>query len=247
MELKGKTALITGSTGRLGVAITKALACAGCDCICHYYRNKPQADELVAQIKAMGNNAIAIQANLATPKEIELLFEARAEFGITQVLINSAAVFSRSALQQITFEDAQKVMNLNLIAAILTSKAFAEQLDKNFPSSESIVGKIINIADIGAIRPWAQYVLYCSSKAGLIGATKALAKELAPRVCVNSISPGIVTWPDGSEDVEKKKQLSLIPMDRFGQPDEITRAIIFLLENDYIIGQNINIDGGRVI
>ncbi|HDZ68798.1 MAG TPA: SDR family oxidoreductase [Phycisphaerales bacterium] len=247
MELKGTTAVITGSSGRLGCDIAKALAAVGCNCVCHYNRSKQKADELIEQVQEMGVKALAVEADLTKPEEIETLFEKVVEFGVPQVLINSAAVFSRQSLAEVTFQEAQKVLNLNLIAAILASQSFAKIINDKFGNAETVVGKIINISDVGGIRPWAEYVLYCSSKAGLNGATKALAKELAPGVCVNSVAVGVVNWPNDFDESEKKRQLSFIPVGRIAKPNEITDAIIFLLENDYITGQVLSVDGGRCI
>ncbi|MHC4888989.1 MAG: SDR family NAD(P)-dependent oxidoreductase [Planctomycetota bacterium] len=247
MELKGTTAIITGSSGRLGSAIARALATAGCNCICHYNSNRQKAKELVGRVQETGEKAVAVKADLTKSDEIENLFEKALEFGEPRILINSAAVFSRQPLADVTFEESQKVLNLNLIAPILTSRAFAKFVDEKYGKAESVVGKIINIADVGGIRPWAGSVLYCSSKAGLIGATKALAKELAPRVCVNSIAPGVVTWPGDFDESEKKRQLSFIPVRRIPELNEITGAMVFLLKNDYVTGQVLNVDGGRCI
>lgn len=247
MELKGTTAIITGSSGRLGGAIAKALAAAGCNCVCHYNSNKEKAEELVEQIKKLGAKTLAVEADLIEPEQIEGLFEKASELGTPQVLINSAAIFSRQPLAEVTFEEAQKVLDLNLIAPILTSRAFAKVVNAKFSEAGSAIAKIINITDVGGIRPWAGSVLYCSSKAGLIGATRALAKELAPRVCVNSIAPGVVTWPSDFDESEKKRQLSFIPVRRIAELSEINEAIVFLLKNDYITGQVLNVDGGRCI
>jgi len=247
MKLKGTTAVVTGSSGRLGGAITRALAEVGCNCICHYNRNKQKAEDLAEQIQALGVKAAAVGADLTEPEKIEKLFERAAELGTPQILINSAAVFSKQPLADVTFEEAQKIFNLNLTAPILTSRTFAKMVNSTFPEAGSVVGKIVNISDVGGIRPWAKYVLYCSSKAGLIGATKALAKELAPRVCVNSIAPGVVTWPGDFDQSQKQRQLSFIPMKRIAEISEVTEAIIFLLKNDYITGQVLNVDGGRCI
>ena len=247
MELKGTTAIITGSSGRLGGAIGKALATAGCNCVCHYNSNKQKAKELVEQIKKLGVKALVVEADLVEPERIEGLFEKASELGTPQVLINSAAIFSRQPLQEVGFGEAQRVLNLNLIAPILTSRAFAKFVNAKFAEAGSAIAKIINIADVGGIRPWAGSVLYCSSKAGLIGATRALAKELAPAICVNSIAPGVVTWPSDFDESEKKRQLSFIPMRRIAEPGDITEAVIFLLKNDYITGQVLCVDGGRCI
>ena len=247
MDLKGKTAIITGASGRLGGAIARALAQVGCNCICHYNQNRQRAEELVEQIQETGVKASAIEADLAKPDRIKGFFDKAEQFGVPQILINSAAVFSRQPLEEVTFEEAQRVLNLNLTVSILTSQAFARMTKDKFDKAKTVVGKIINIADVGGIRPWAGYVLYCSSKSGLIGATKALAKELAPAVCVNAVAPGVVTWPSDFDESERQRQLSFIPAGRIAEPDEVTKAIIFLLENDYITGQVLNVDGGRCI
>lgn len=247
MELKQATAIITGSSGRLGSAIAKALAEVGCNCVCHYNSNKEKADALVEQIQAVGAGALAIGADLTKPEQIENLFEKATSLGVPKILINSAAVFSRGPLEDVTFQEAQKVLGLNLIAPILASRAFARLVKGQGDNNKSVAGKIINIADVGGIRPWAEYVIYCSSKAGLIGATKALAKELAPAICVNAIAPGVVTWPSDLDESQKKRQLGFIPAGRIAQIKEVTDAIIFLLKNDYITGQVLNVDGGRCI
>jgi NAD(P)-dependent dehydrogenase (short-subunit alcohol dehydrogenase family) len=247
MELNGITSVITGTSGHLGRAVAVALAAAGCNCICHYNRNKQAALELVEQIRDSGRNASAVSADLAQPGGAKKLFESIAENHVPQVLVNSAAVFSRQPLADIDFESARRILDLNLTASILTSRLFAEAVNNRFGNSGTPVAKIINFADIGGIRPWANYVLYCSSKAGLIGATKALAKELAPAICVNAVAPGVVTWPDGFDESQKQQQLLMVPMRRVAQAEEITRAVIFLLKNDYITGQVLNVDGGRCI
>ena len=247
MELRGKSAIISGSSGRLGSEIAKALAMAGCSCICHYNQHEQKAEELVKQIQSLGVKALAIEADLTKPEEIEGLFEKASEFGTPQILINSAAVFSRQPLAEVVFDEAQRVLNLNLIVPILTSKAFAKVLNAKFPDAEATIGKIINIADVGGVRPWAGYVLYCSSKAGLIGATRALAQELAPAICINSVAPGIVSWPSDFDESEKQRQLKFIPVRRIARMNEVTEAVIFLLKSDYITGQVLGVDGGRSI
>jgi len=245
MELTGTTAVITGSSGRLGGAVAEALAKAGCKCICHYNSNKEKAEDTVSRIRKIGVEAVAVWADLTEAKQIEDLFEKAKEIGRPQILINSAAVFSRQRLDEVTFEEVQKVLNLKLTSAILTSRAFAEAIKDKGGESEPVVGGIINISDVGGIRPWAEYVVYCSSKAGLIGATKALAKELAPAVCVNAVAPGVITWPGDFNELDKQRQLSFIPVRRIARISEVTDAIIFLLENDYITGQVLCVDGGR--
>ncbi len=239
------TAIITGSTGQLGSGIVRALAAAGCNCVCHYHNNQEFAQKIVEQIRESSVKAIAVQADLTCPEAVERLFAQAMQLGTPQILINSAAVFNRSAIEDITFQEAQKVFNLNLTAPILVSQAFVKTVRDKFGQPQTPIAKIINIADIAAVRPWANYALYCSSKAGLVGATKALAKELAPSICVNAIAPGIVNWPVDFDDSAKTGQLKKIPAGRIAEPEEITGPMIFLLKNDYITGEVLNIDGGR--
>lgn len=247
MELNGITAVVVGSSGRLGAATAKALAQSGCNCICHYNSNADAARNLVEEIEELGVRALAVRADLAESCGAEDLFKAATDFDTPQVLINAVGIFQAKALADVTFADAQNIFNLNLTASILTCREFAKMLHAKCPEAELPVGKIINISDIGGIRPWARYVLYCASKAGLIGATKALAKELAPGICVNSIAPGVIAWPEGFSESQKKRQLAFVPMARAGKIRELTEAAIFLLTNDYITGQVLSVDGGRCI
>ncbi len=248
MKLKAMTAIITGTSGLVGGEIAMALAKAGCNCICQYNHNKEKCEQLVEQIEKMAVEALAVQADLAKSEAMESFFESASAIGLPQILVNSAAVFSKTSLSDVTFEKAQDVLNLNLVAPMVLSQLFAKKIKETFGDTKEVVGKIINISDIGGIKPWANYGLYCSSKAGLIGLTKSLAKELAPKILVNSIAPGLVVdWQDKVDESQKARQLSFIPMGRIGTAKELTSALIFLLENDYITGQILNVDGGRCI
>ena len=225
-----------------------ALGQAGCNCVCHYHKNQQRADKLVEQIIGLGQKAVAVGADLTKPDQIQRLFAEAAATGPARILINSASVFLRQPLADVTLADAQKILDVNLVAPILTCREFAQSvLSQPNSGPANPVAKIINLVDVGGIRPWANYSVYCASKAGLIAATKSLAKELAPAICVNAVAPGVITWPEGFGKEDKERQLAHIPAGRTGYTSEITSAIIFLLENDYITGQILNIDGGRCI
>jgi NAD(P)-dependent dehydrogenase (short-subunit alcohol dehydrogenase family) len=247
MKLKNTNAVITGATGRLGSEIALDLANAGLNCVCHYNSNTQLAESLVNRIQKLGRKAIAVRADLTHFDQVESLFVKAEKFGIPRILVNSAAVFSRQPLNEVTLEEVQKTINTNLVAPILTSRLFSKILTDRFDDLDKPLGKIINLVDIGGIRPWPGYSIYCASKAGLIALTKSLAKELAPAFTVNAVAPGIIDTPDELDEDGKKRQLSRIPAGRFGLPKEITSAIIFLLENDYITGQVLNVDGGKCI
>jgi NAD(P)-dependent dehydrogenase (short-subunit alcohol dehydrogenase family) len=251
MELTNTTAVITGATGHLGEAIAISLAEHGCDCICHYHTKPDIAADLVKKIQAFGRKAVAVQADLNDPDQLARLFCINGQDwpgAPIRILINLASNFKRQPLAKITKDSARQSLDINLIAPVLISKEFAKTLTAQKTIIEGKLGaKIINFADVGGITPWANYTMYCASKAGLISVTKSLAKELAPAVCVNAIAPGMVSFPENGDKDEYKRQLKMIPANRKGTPEEIAAAMIFLLQNDYITGQTLNVDGGRCI
>ena len=248
MDIIGKTAVITGASGRLGGAIALGLAARGMDCVCHCHADTSAAEAVVERIQATGRRAAAVRADLACAGDIERLFETAAAFGTVRVLINSAALFQRQPLAEMTAETISRTLAVNLTAPMLTSRHFvallkADGLDCR--TAAAPFAKIINLADVAATKPWAEYAAYCASKAGLAGLTQALAKELAPGITVNAVAPGIVTWPEPMTPTEEQKQLARIPAGRFGQPEDIAKSVAFLLDNDYITGHTLPIDGGR--
>jgi len=246
MELTGTTAIITGSSGKVGRGIAFALGHAGCRCVCHYHKNRAGAEEVVAAICEDGGRAVVACADLTQADEIGRLFADFEGMEKARVLVNSAGVFERGAIGEVTFENAGRVLGTNLVAPVMVSARFAEVLG-DVEAGAGPVASIVNIVDIGGIRPWANYTMYCASKAGLIAATKSMAKELAPGICVNAVAPGVITWPEDGDRAEYDRQVSMIPAGRVGTPEEIAAAVLFLLNNDYITGQVLNVDGGRCI
>jgi pteridine reductase len=242
MELANISCLITGSTGTLGTAIALALARGGADCVCHYHTRADLAGQLAGQIVRMGRKALILQADLRSPEQIEDLMDKASGFGALRVVVNSAAMFGRRKLSEITPQSIRDILDMNLAAPLLISRAFAKKL-----APQNTPAKIINMADIGALHPWAGYAEYCASKAGLIAITQSLAKELAPMITVNAIAPGIVTWPETLDEEHMQRAISYIPLKRFAQPEEIADTVLFLVANDYVTGQVIAVDGGRGI
>ena len=248
MELTNKTAIITGASGQLGGAIALALAAKGMDCVCHYRDNDKAALQLVTSIEQTGRRAIAVQADLAKADAVDVIFEKARKLGLVRVLINSASIFQRQPLGTFSQTDVSNFLAVNLTTPVLLCQTFVMYLKTeglDWEKSDETFASIINLVDVAGVKPWGGYSPYCASRAGLIGATKSLAKELAPGVTVNAIAPGIVTWPGKMDPSEEQKQLKMIPAGRFGQPKDITRTIDFLLDNDYITGQVLCIDGGR--
>ncbi len=246
MIIKDKTAIITGSSGKLGSAIAKALAEQGADCLCHYYKNREEAEKTLLQIRELGRKAELLQADLRVEDDIKKLFK-ETEPAEPRILINSAAVFYRQPLDQADAESAGQLLDLNLTTPILTAKYFIKNARKLETEPKEIKGKIINMADVAGLHPWAEYSVYSASKAGLIAAAKSLAKEFAPAFTVNTVSPGLVSFPDNFTEEQIEKQAERVPMKRAADYGEITEAVIFLLKNDYITGRDITVDGGRYI
>ena len=228
MQIKGNTAIITGSSGKLGSRIAIALAENGCDCICHYNTNKAVAEDLVSRIQTMGQKAWLVEADLTDEKQIDRLFRFDSK---PTILINSAAVFERIPIGKITQDKAEKTFATNAIAPLLVSQAFVKNLagtpDPKYPA------RIVNLADVGGQKAWAQYSLYCATKAALLAITQSLAKELAPGITVNAVSPGIVDVDESGNDNTKK---GVVP------PEEVISAILFLLGNSHITGQIITVE-----
>ena len=250
MELAGQTAIVTGASGALGSEIALCLGRMGMDCVCHYHTHADRADETVESIRSLGREAVTVGADLADPDAAGVLMAEAQKLGPVRVVVNSASIFARQPIGTISESEASKVLEVNLAAPMRLCNEFAEYLKQegiDCTKDKDSIAAILNLVDVAGVKPWGGYSPYCASRAGLIGLTKSLAKELAPAVMVNAIAPGIVTWPGKMDPTEKQKQLKMIPAGRFGQPEDITRTIEFLLDNDYITGEVLCVDGGRSI
>ncbi len=244
MEIKGKTAIITGATGKLASEIVLSLAKAGANCVCIFNTNSAKAKILKRKLKT---KSIFIQADLTVPEDIGKIFASIKRFPTPQILINAAAVFGKKPIGNIDYEYIRQTFDINFAAAMLMMQKFVElaRRGQKIKSRQKPIAKIINFADMTAQKPPAGFSVYCASKAALIAATKSLARELAPNLTVNAVAPGIITWSKDMPSELKKKILAHIPAGRAGSPREVAQAVRFLIENDYITGQVINVDGGR--
>jgi len=250
MELTGKTAIITGAAGRLGSQIVLALARRGLNCLCHYHTNAVRAEQVVKNVQELGPAAALFQADLSKPGFASAMFRQAAQLGPVRVVVNSASVFTRQPVGSFSEQDVANMLAVNLAAPLNICNEFADYLlneGADWKTAEEPFASIINMTDVAGIRPWAGFAPYCASRAGLIAMTQSLAKELAPGVTVNAVAPGIVTWPGKMDPTEEQNQLAKIPARRFGSPQDITRAINYLLDSPYVTGQTLTIDGGRSI
>jgi pteridine reductase len=238
-----KTALITGAAKRIGAAIAEQLHSSGMNVIIHYNSSAKEAHELVRKLNGVRrDSAIMIQANLEHKEYYSALIDAALDFkGGLDVLINNASAYYPTSLASLDDQQWNELINTNLKAPLFLSQLAAKSLRSN-------KGCIINITDIHANRPLKNHSVYSVSKAGLVMLTQSLAKEMAPAIRVNAISPGVIMWPDDIEEEKKNEILNETMMKRTGNVEDITKAVLFLIKDaDYITGQVLNIDGGRTL
>ena len=245
--LAGKRALITGASGALGKAIAHRMAAEGAAVAVHYNSNQAGADELVAVITADGGQAVAIGGDIATPDGGTVIVErAIAELGGIDILVNNAGITRDTLLMRMRDEQWDEVLTTNLRSAFVCSRRAVREMIRQRE------GRIINVSSVVGISGNPGQTNYAAAKAGLIGFTKALAKEVAGRgVTVNAIAPGFVISPmTNALPADLQQQiLERIPLQRFAQPEEIAGAVVFLASADaaYITGQVLAIDGGLVM
>jgi len=239
MELQGKIALVTGSARRVGRAIATALARAGADLALHYGRSADDARSAAEEIRAMGRRAELFQADLAQPGRIEAMFAAIARhFGRLDILVNSAAVCDRTPIETLTAAQWDAELAVNARAPALCIRYAIALMTHG-------EGSIVNVTDVAAERPRADYPAYCASKAALQALTKSAAKALAGRnIRVNAVAPGVVEWPEGLREERKENVLRNVPMKRPGSPRDVAEAVLFLCRHDYITAQTLRVDGG---
>ncbi len=244
--LTGKVALITGAARRIGAEIAQTLHREGMNVVLHYNASEEDAVKLSEKLNQVReHSAIAIRADLLEAEvEKSLVQRALKVWGRLDVLVNNASRFYRTTIGEVTEYAWDDLMNSNLKAPFFVSQAAAPLLAAN-------KGCIINITDLHAERPLVDYSVYCLSKSGLMMLTKVLAKELGPDVRVNSVAPGAIMWPEGKNtltDKEKQKIIERTIMKRAGTADDIARAVLFFVRDaDYVTGQMLNVDGGRML
>jgi NAD(P)-dependent dehydrogenase (short-subunit alcohol dehydrogenase family) len=242
MDLAGRVALVTGAGGaRLGRALALALASRGAAVAVHYRKNEAGAAEVVREIEAAGGRALFFQADLRSGDAIRALVRNTVErLGGLDVLVNNAAIFSRCRFEETTDEHWDEALATNLRGPAILCREAARHLGSRG------LGKIVNIADTAAFRPWPDYLAYSVSKAGLVALTMGLARALAPRILVNAVAPGPVLMEEGTSAEVIAQATRRIPLGRTGTPSDVVAAVLFLLEgSDYVTGAVLPVDGGR--
>lgn len=247
MLLKGKNALVTGSSRGIGRAIALELGRLGANVAVNYAGNEAKAQEVVDELEKMGVKAIKIQADVTDEEAVKkMVKEVIQTFGSLEILVNNAGITRDNLLMRMKEEEFDEVINTNLKGAFLCTKAVVRQMMRQK------YGRIINIASIVGISGNPGQANYVAAKAGLIGLTKSNAKELASRnILVNAVAPGFITtdMTDELSDEQKEAIFRLIPLERFGEPEDVANVVGFLASDKakYITGQTIHVDGGMVM
>ena len=244
--MQDQVAIVTGSSRGIGKAAALALAAEGASVVVNYARSSTAADEVVAEITGAGGSAIALQADVSKEDQVDALIKGAMEkFGRIDVLVNNAGITRDTLLLRMKPADWQAVIDLNLTGVFLCTRAVAKIMLKQRS------GRIINISSVAGLMGNPGQANYSAAKAGVIGFTKTVAKEMAPRgVTVNTVAPGFIETDMTNELSNTEEILKFIPLGRYGQASEVAGLIRFLAADPaaaYITGQVMNVDGGMVM
>jgi 3-oxoacyl-[acyl-carrier protein] reductase len=243
--LKDQVAIVTGASRGIGRAIALQLASQGSKVVVNYASSSTAAEEVVAEITAAGGEAIALQADVSQENQVDTLIKTTLEkFQRVDILVNNAGITRDTLLLRMKLAEWQAVIDLNLTGVFLCTKAISKIMLKQRS------GRIINIASVAGQMGNPGQANYSAAKAGVIGFTKTVAKELSSRgITVNAVAPGFITT-DMTSDIKADGILQYIPLGRFGKPEEIAGMVRFLAADPaaaYITGQVFNVDGGMVM
>ena len=230
-------AVVTGAAHRIGLAIALELARQGYAIGMHYHRSAEQAEPASEQVRALGVPVYPLPADLSDPAQVEDLFLRIANLNHPlKVLVNSAAVMPHGDLREMPVEEWDTTLDLNLRAPWLCAKEAARRMEQG--------GCIVNISDTGANKLWTTYPAYTVSKSALETLTRLLAKALAPQVRVNAVAPGLILPSADVPDEVWQRLVDRLPLKTAGSPEDVARAVLFFVQNPYITGQILAVDGG---
>ncbi|MDI3094372.1 3-oxoacyl-[acyl-carrier-protein] reductase [Priestia megaterium] len=245
--LQGKVAVVTGASRGIGRAVAIELGKLGAKVVVNYSGSEAKALEVVDEIKGLGTDAIAVQANVTESDSVQAMIkEAISTFGSVDILVNNAGITRDNLLMRMKEDEWDDVINTNLKGVFLCTKAVTRQMMKQR------AGRIINISSIVGVSGNAGQANYVAAKSGVIGLTKTTAKELASRnITVNAVAPGFIAtdMTDKLNEEVQAEMLKQIPLASFGQPEDVANAVAFLASDAsrYITGQTIHVDGGMVM
>jgi 3-oxoacyl-[acyl-carrier protein] reductase len=237
-ESNGKIALVTGASRGIGRAAAIALAQAGFDIVVNYYQSKNAAQEVCAQVESLGRSALAVRADVSNARQVlQMVDEVKNTLGAVAVLVNNAGIAPAKNLDEIGEQDWDQVLDVNLKSAFLVTQAVLPDMRR------AHWGRIINISSVAAHIGGIIGPHYAASKAGMLGLTRAYAGRLAGEgVTVNAIAPALIAT---EMIIDTPAHPDMIPIGRFGTVEEVAQVVIMLVNNEYITGQTINVDGGK--
>ncbi|MGD8474963.1 MAG: SDR family oxidoreductase [Anaerolineae bacterium] len=240
METEGRTALITGGAHRVGKAITLALAQAGANVVVNYYRSSAEAEQTVDQARLHGAAAVAVRADVSDHEQVVAMVDAaRDRFGRVDILVNNASLWKQTPFPMEDLTDWHRVTRILIDGPLYCANAVAPLM------LERGQGAIVNIVDLSAWQPWRDRAAHSVGKAGLLALTRQLALELAPGIHVNAVAPGPVLPIPGSSRDANARTASETLKERWGAPDDVAEAVLFLVRASYITGEVIVVDGGQ--
>jgi glucose 1-dehydrogenase len=255
--LRGQKALVTGASSGIGRGVALALASAGADVVVNYVGEAEPARAVAEQIKAAGANALAIRADVSSEDQVRAMFaEMLGSWGTVDILVNNAGLQRDAPLADMTLEQWNTVLAVNLTGMFLCSREAVREMIRRGPRPEvsRAAGKIVCISSVHEVIPWAGHVNYAASKGGVKLFMQSLAQEMAPhRIRVNSVAPGAIQTPINRAAWETpealRSLLGLIPCGRIGQPEDIGEVAVWLASDasDYVHGQTIFVDGGMTL
>ncbi|MFN8419325.1 MAG: SDR family oxidoreductase [Anaerolineae bacterium] len=242
ISLNDKVALVTGSARRVGRAIALELAAQGMHVVIHHNHSDEEAKSVAAEARKLGVKAAIVRADLGKPKEIAALFQKiEKRFGRLDVLVNSASIFAKGLIENITLQEWQQALDINLTAPFLCSQHAAKLMRQNGNDG----GSIVNILDLSAFAPWKTFAPQSVSKAGLKMLTDVLALSLAPQIRVNAVAPGPVLRDEGNSPERWKEIGERLPMKQTGDPADVAQAVVFLASQPFMTGAVLHVDGGE--
>lgn len=239
MNLANRIVWVTGSARRVGRVIALECARQGADVVVHCHRSRPEADATAAEIAALGRRVMVVQGDQGQPAEVSrMVAEIDAHFGRLDALVNSAAGFPLKPFAEISEDDFFAILRTNAYGPLLCAQKALPLLHRAAP------GHIVNLTDWALHHPYKGRAHYNASKGALHSITLSMARDLAPGILVNAVAPGPVLEPEDLNPAERAAIIARTTVKRWGTPEEVAKAVIFLLESDYVTGETIVVDGG---
>lgn len=240
MDIRGKNALITGGAIRVGKAITLGLAQAGANVVINYNRDAEQAKITAEEAKKLGVSALPVQANIARWEQVQRMFsQIHEDFGDIDILVNNASVFKKTSIPTDSIEDWQATVDVLVNGAFYVSNLAAKDMLKKQE------GAIVNIVDLSIWEPWKSYTAHAVGKSALYALTRQFAMELHPYVLVNAIALGPVLPPVDYSPERIQKAADRTLLNRWGTPEDVAEAVVFLVNAKFITADVIAVDGGQ--